>query len=62
MTRSTRSKTTGYVLVPLYVELTAGETVAAAVNRAQFDEVWDVLQSVLSGIRWHLPGKKGAPR
>jgi hypothetical protein len=34
------------VLVPLYVELAAGETVEAAVNRAQFDEVWDVLQSL----------------
>lgn len=44
--RRSPGKTTGYVLVPLYVELTAGETVEAAVNRAQFDEVWDVLQSV----------------
>lgn len=34
------------MLVPLYVELTAGETVEAAVNRAQFDEVWDVLHSI----------------
>ena len=40
--RRSPGKTTGYVLVPLYVELTAGETVEAAVNRAQFDEVWDV--------------------
>ena len=44
--RRSPGKTTGYVLVPLYVELTAGETVEAAVNRAQFDEVWEVLQSV----------------
>jgi superfamily II DNA or RNA helicase len=44
--RRSPGKTTGYVLVPLYVELTAGETVEAAVNRAQFDEVWDVLQSL----------------
>ena len=44
--RRSPGKTTGYVLVPLYVELAAGETVEAAVNRAQFDEVWDVLQSV----------------
>ncbi len=44
--RRSPGKTTGYVLVPLYVELTAGESVEAAVNRAQFDEVWDVLQSL----------------
>ncbi|MEI6077585.1 MAG: Helicase associated domain protein [Verrucomicrobiota bacterium] len=44
--RRSPGKTTGYVLVPLYVELTAGETVEAAVNRAQFDEVWDVLHSI----------------
>jgi hypothetical protein len=44
--RRSPGKTTGYVLVPLYVELSAGETVEAAVHRAQFDEVWEVLQSV----------------
>jgi superfamily II DNA or RNA helicase len=44
--RRSPGKTTGYVLVPLYVELTAGESVEAAVNRAQFDEIWDILQSV----------------
>ena len=44
--RRSPGKTTGFVLLPLYVELTAGETVEAAVNRAQFDEVWDVLQSL----------------
>ncbi len=44
--RRSPGKTTGYVLVPLYVELAAGETVEAAVNRAEFDEVWDVLQSL----------------
>src|ERR1017187_1508920 len=38
--RRSPGKTTGYVLLPLYAELTAGETVEAAVNRAQFDEVW----------------------
>ena len=44
--RHSPGKTTGYVLVPLYVELAAGETVEAAVSRADFDEVWDVLQSL----------------
>jgi len=44
--RRSPGKTTGYVLVPLYVELAAGETVEAAVNRAEFGEVWDVLNSL----------------
>jgi predicted helicase len=44
--RISPGKTTGYVLVPLYVELAAGETVEAAVIRSDFDEVWDVLHSL----------------
>jgi hypothetical protein len=44
--RRAPGKTLGYVLVPLYVELPAGESVEDAVNRADFDEVWDVLQSL----------------
>ncbi|HEY5894486.1 MAG TPA: Helicase associated domain protein [Chthoniobacterales bacterium] len=58
-------KTTGYVLVPLYVELAAGETVEAAVNRAEFDEVWDVLHSlqeqddVLSEMIRYVSEQKG---
>ena len=44
--RRSPGKTLGYVLVPLYVELTARETVEEAVARAEFDEVWDVLQSL----------------
>jgi superfamily II DNA or RNA helicase len=44
--RRSPGKTTGYVLVPLYVELAAGETVEAAVNRGEFSEVWDVLHSL----------------
>jgi superfamily II DNA or RNA helicase len=44
--RRSPGKTVGYVLVPLYVELLAGESVDDAVTRADFDEVWDVLQSL----------------
>lgn len=44
--RRAPGKTLGYVLVPLYVELVAGESVDDAVSRADFDEVWDVLQSL----------------
>ena len=40
--RRSPGKVIGYVLVPLYVELTSGESVEQAVQRAQFDEVWDV--------------------
>ena len=39
-------KTTGYVLVPLFLEQVEGETIEAAVARAQFDEVWAVLQAL----------------
>ena len=44
--RRAPGKALGYVLVPLYVELAAGESVEVAVSRADFDEVWDVLQSL----------------
>ena len=44
--RRSPGKTTGYVLVPLYLEQAAGESIEEAVNRAEFDEVWDVLQSL----------------
>lgn len=44
--RCSPGKATGYVLVPLYVELSSGESVESAVSRAQFDEVWDVLNSL----------------
>jgi superfamily II DNA or RNA helicase len=44
--RQSPGKSLGYVLVPLYVELAAGESVEDAVQRAQFDEIWDVLQSM----------------
>jgi superfamily II DNA or RNA helicase len=44
--RRSPGKSLGYVLVPLYVELAAGENVETAVERAQFDEIWDVLQSL----------------
>ncbi len=44
--RSSPGKEVGYVLIPLYVELEQGETVAEAVDRSDFSEVWDVLQSL----------------
>ncbi len=44
--RRSPGKTTGYVLVPIYVEQVAGESIAEAVSRAEFDEVCDVLQSL----------------
>ncbi|MFA6970612.1 MAG: Helicase associated domain protein [Gallionella sp.] len=44
--RRADGKSMGYVLVPLYVEVAAGESVETAVSRAEFDEVWDVLQSL----------------
>jgi superfamily II DNA or RNA helicase len=44
--RQAEGKALGYVLVPLYVEVAAGENVEEAVRRADFGEVWDVLQSL----------------
>lgn len=44
--RRSPGKTTGYVLVPLYLEQAVGETIEQAISRAAFDEVWEVLQSL----------------
>jgi superfamily II DNA or RNA helicase len=44
--RRSPGKTTGYVLVPLYVEQAENETIEQAIQRAEFDEVWQVLQSL----------------
>ena len=44
--RKSPGKTTGYVLVPLLVEQAAGESIEDAVKRAEFDEVWAVLQAM----------------
>jgi superfamily II DNA or RNA helicase len=63
--RRSPGKTTGYVLVPLYVEQAANETVEAAVSRSTFDEVWDVLHSlqeqddVLAEIIRYMGEQKG---
>ena len=44
--RKSPGKKLGYVLVPLYVEVESGESIDEAVARADFDEVWDVLQTM----------------
>jgi superfamily II DNA or RNA helicase len=44
--RRSGSKEVGYVLIPLYLEQKAGETLEEAVARANFEEVWDILQSL----------------
>lgn len=36
----------GYVLVPLFIDITQGESVEKAIARAQFDEVWDIIQTL----------------
>jgi len=40
------SKVTGYIFVPLYVEQAKGESLEAAIERTEFDEVWAVLQAM----------------
>jgi superfamily II DNA or RNA helicase len=39
-------KTHGYILVPLYLETTTGESIENAVDEADFGEVWNVLQAL----------------
>lgn len=66
--RRSPGKTTGYVLVPLYVERATSETVEAAVSRSAFDEVWDVLHSlqeqddVLAEVIRNIGEQKGRGR
>jgi predicted helicase len=44
--RKSGSKEVGYVLIPLYLEQKAEESIEEAVARAHFEEVWDILQSL----------------
>lgn len=44
--RKAPGKTTGYVLVPLFVEQAKGETIEEALARTEFDEIWNVLQAM----------------
>jgi hypothetical protein len=44
--RKADGKTTGYVLVPLFVEQAKGETIEEALARTEFDEVWNVMQAM----------------
>jgi superfamily II DNA or RNA helicase len=39
-------KVLGYILVPLYLEITTGERIEDAVAKADFEEVWNVLQAL----------------
>ena len=40
------SKVLGYILVPLYLEIVAGESIEDAVAKANFEEVWNILQAL----------------
>jgi predicted helicase len=44
--RKDEGKTIGYVLVPIFLQQSAGESIEEAVRRADFDEVWNVLQAM----------------
>ena len=44
--RHSAGKKSGYILVPLFLEQKKGESIASAVARADFLEVWEVLQSL----------------
>ena len=45
-TSPTTGKEFGYVLVPLFIDIAQGESIEKAVARAQFDEVWDIIQTL----------------
>jgi superfamily II DNA or RNA helicase len=45
--RKSPGKDVGYVLLPLYVEQGAGESVESAIARSGFDEIVEVLQSLI---------------
>ncbi|MCR4289662.1 MAG: Helicase associated domain protein [Candidatus Scalindua sp.] len=59
-------KTHGYILVPLYLEITTDESIYEAVDKADFGEVWNVLQAlqehdeVLADIIRQLQENKGS--
>jgi superfamily II DNA or RNA helicase len=44
--RKSEGKEVGYILIPLYLEQKAGESIETAVARANFEEVWEILQSL----------------
>jgi superfamily II DNA or RNA helicase len=44
--RTAPGKTTGYVFLPLFLEEVTGESVEHAVARAEFEEIWTVLQAL----------------
>lgn len=41
--RNAPGKTVGYVLLPLFVEASSGETIEAALDRTGFEEAWNVI-------------------
>ena len=40
------AKVTGYILLTLFIEEDAGESLEDALDRSEFGEVWDVLQAM----------------
>jgi len=44
--RKETGKKFGYVLVPIFLEQSTGESLRDAVERAEFEEVWNVLQAM----------------
>ncbi|MCX5734392.1 MAG: Helicase associated domain protein [candidate division NC10 bacterium] len=44
--RTTPGKTTGYVFLPLFLEEVTGESIEHAVARAEYEEIWTVLQAL----------------
>jgi len=44
--RKYKDKKIGYILIPLFVQITENESIEQALDKTQFDAVWDVLQAM----------------
>ena len=44
--RKAEGKEFGYILIPLFVQIAENESIEQALEKTQFDTVWDVLQAM----------------
>jgi len=44
--RKSDGKEYGYILIPIFLELASGESIEQALEKTQFDDIWNVLQTL----------------
>ena len=44
--RKSEGKEYGYILIPIFLELASGENIEQALEKTQFDDIWNVLQTL----------------